>query len=238
MTTQEFSHEFDILYNNIKSNAAPGLDEYEKSVFLTDAQDQIVTQLYLSGSFEATELTRRHLDNLKRQSVLITPTQNVELASSSNSWFFTLPPDVRYIVRETVELTEPDCPDNKTIDVLPMREDEFNTQIDNPFRKPSLKKRTKTAWRLDYSDVPSTRKVEIVGPDDYAISKYIIRYIKKPRPIITQVLTDIATNLSIDGLTAISQCELDETTHRFILKLAVQSALKAYVGLPQEQQSN
>lgn len=33
MTTQEFSSEFDILYNNIMSNAAPGLDEYEKSVF-------------------------------------------------------------------------------------------------------------------------------------------------------------------------------------------------------------
>ena len=37
MTTQEFSLEFDILYNNITSNQAPGLTEYEKSVFLTKA---------------------------------------------------------------------------------------------------------------------------------------------------------------------------------------------------------
>ena len=42
MTTQEFSNEFDILYNNIMSNAAPGLDEYEKSVFLTKAQEEII----------------------------------------------------------------------------------------------------------------------------------------------------------------------------------------------------
>ena len=42
MTNQEFSNEFDVLYNNIMSNAAPGLDEYEKSVFLTKAQDEIV----------------------------------------------------------------------------------------------------------------------------------------------------------------------------------------------------
>ena len=37
MTTPEFSNEFDVLYNNIMSNAAPGLNEYEKSVFLTKA---------------------------------------------------------------------------------------------------------------------------------------------------------------------------------------------------------
>ena len=42
MTNQEFSNEFDVLYNNITSNQAPGLDEYEKSVFLTKAQDEIV----------------------------------------------------------------------------------------------------------------------------------------------------------------------------------------------------
>jgi hypothetical protein len=35
MTNQEFINEFDILYNNIMSNQAPGLDEYEKSVYLT-----------------------------------------------------------------------------------------------------------------------------------------------------------------------------------------------------------
>lgn len=35
MTLEEFSNEFDILYNNITSNQAPPLDEYEKSVLLT-----------------------------------------------------------------------------------------------------------------------------------------------------------------------------------------------------------
>lgn len=42
MNTTEFSNEFDVLYNNITSNQAPGLDEYEKSVFLTRAQDDIL----------------------------------------------------------------------------------------------------------------------------------------------------------------------------------------------------
>ena len=33
MTNSEFSNEFDILYNNIMSNQAPGIDEYENLCF-------------------------------------------------------------------------------------------------------------------------------------------------------------------------------------------------------------
>ena len=46
MTIEEFSNEFDVLYNNITSNQAPGLDEYEKSVFLTKAQDDIIKRYF------------------------------------------------------------------------------------------------------------------------------------------------------------------------------------------------
>lgn len=42
MTTQEFSLEFDVLFNNINSNLSQGLDEYEKSLFLTHAQRELV----------------------------------------------------------------------------------------------------------------------------------------------------------------------------------------------------
>ena len=46
MTNSEFSNEFDVLYQNITSNQAPGLDEYEKSVFLTKAQDEIIKSYF------------------------------------------------------------------------------------------------------------------------------------------------------------------------------------------------
>ena len=42
MNTTEMSNEFDILYNQVNSNQAPGVDEYEKSVFLTKSQDQVI----------------------------------------------------------------------------------------------------------------------------------------------------------------------------------------------------
>lgn len=46
MNNEEFSNEFDVLYNSITSNQAPGLDEYEKSVFLTKAQDEIIKSYF------------------------------------------------------------------------------------------------------------------------------------------------------------------------------------------------
>lgn len=46
MTLQEFNTNFDLLYNNIASNQAPGLDEYEKSVFLTKAQLELVKNYF------------------------------------------------------------------------------------------------------------------------------------------------------------------------------------------------
>ena len=67
MTSQDFSFEFDILYNNISSNQAPGLTEYEKSVFLTQAQEAVILDLYkgtLGDSFETTEEVTRYLSSL------------------------------------------------------------------------------------------------------------------------------------------------------------------------------
>jgi hypothetical protein len=46
MTLDELNIEFDILYNNVSSNQAPGLSKYEKSFFLTLAQDQILKSYF------------------------------------------------------------------------------------------------------------------------------------------------------------------------------------------------
>ena len=65
-SADEWKNEFDILYNSINSDIAPSLDDYEISVLLTNAQEQIVKQLY-SGTyegFESTESARRMLDTL------------------------------------------------------------------------------------------------------------------------------------------------------------------------------
>ena len=47
MTPQEFSIEFDVMFNNINSNFNQSFNEYEKSLFLTAAQDEIVSNHFI-----------------------------------------------------------------------------------------------------------------------------------------------------------------------------------------------
>jgi hypothetical protein len=67
--------------------------------------------------------------------------------------------------------------------------------------------------------------IELIALDD--ITKYEIRYVAKPKPI---VLCDLADNLSINGYTKETPCELDESLHDDILKRAVELASAYYKG--------
>lgn len=64
MTSLEFSNEFEILYNNIMSNQSPGIDEYEKSVFLTKAQLELVKNYF---NPKGTKYQEGYDDSAKRQ---------------------------------------------------------------------------------------------------------------------------------------------------------------------------
>lgn len=72
MTIQEFSTEFDVLYNNVTSNQAAALNEYEKSVFLTKAQSQLVNEYFNSrtdgfgGGFDGSQKRQYDFSGLVR----------------------------------------------------------------------------------------------------------------------------------------------------------------------------
>ena len=66
MTLDEFSELFDVQYNNITSNQAPGLNEYEKSVFLTKAQDEIIKN-YFTANSKGNNIGQGFDDSAKRQ---------------------------------------------------------------------------------------------------------------------------------------------------------------------------
>ncbi|MDR2233938.1 MAG: hypothetical protein LBE56_12575 [Tannerella sp.] len=46
MSNSEFENGFNILYNNILSGQSPGINSYEKSFFLTKAQEEIVKNYF------------------------------------------------------------------------------------------------------------------------------------------------------------------------------------------------
>jgi hypothetical protein len=217
MTNREFSNEFDILYNNIMSNKAPGLDEYEKSVFLTNAQESIILELYsgknsLGDSFEKTEEIRRYLDSLVQ--TYTTKDKQEDLVGISNkSSFYKLPSDLWFITYEAVTFEE----NTDYIAVVPMTQDDYHRASKNPFRKPNSRR----VIRLDCGN----NNVELVS--EYNIDKYLVRYITKPDPII---LEDLPSDISINGISSETECKLNPVLHRAILIRAIQIA-QASMGI-------
>lgn len=57
---------FEVLYNNVTSNQAPGLNAYEKSVFLTKAQNEVVKN-YFNPKSKGNNTQEGFDDNAKRQ---------------------------------------------------------------------------------------------------------------------------------------------------------------------------
>lgn len=217
MTTEEFSDGFDTLVNSyfLAVGGTPTeFDEYEKSLLLTTAQDEIVRELYngtINGeSFEKTEELRRSLDGLIKTDY---PSEiSGKTGLEKNSKFYQLKDDVWFITYESVDLEEGAyCENNNTIEVIPVRQDEWHRIKKNPFKRPNRRK----AVRLDNG----SNIAELIS--DYPIAKYLVRYLRKPKPII---LVPLEGTLSIDGLKGITECELNTVLHRPILERAVQLA--------------
>lgn len=232
MTLQEFSLEFDVLFNNVTSNSAPPLDEYEKSVFLTMAQLEIVKELYsgrnqLGLAVETNEEVRQYLSSLIK-----TGTETPELTkvqSFEGYEMYEVPTESRdsyiAILREYITTTtQKDTKDIKgVIPVIPITQDTVVSVLNNPFKGVSYKRALK---------VEADNKAYIyfkVPTDTTYVFNWV--YLDKPTPIILENI-DTMEDLSIDGRDVIleSPCKLPESLHREILMRAVQLAKQAYIG--------
>ena len=228
MTTEEFSNEFDVLlnsYSNVESfGKAPNiteLDEYEKSVFLTKAQEEIVIDLYsgknpFRDSFEKTEETRSYLRELIR-TYKTTERQEGYSGLTGNSVFFKLPNDLWFITYESVNLGGSlECSDGDDIMVFPVTQDEFHKIRRNPFRGAGKRR----VLRIDAGN----NIVEIISK--YDVYSYMVRYLAKPKPII---LIDLPSDLLINNVSTRTECELNPVIHRTILERAVKLAIMSRV---------
>lgn len=225
MTTKEFSDNFDILLNSYNTPERFGftntgsimLDEYEKSLFLSQAQEQIVISLYTGRnekgkSFENTEELRTNLKSLIKTAT-IKEDLKVHQGLSGYSKFYILPPDVLFITYESAILDDEKagCNNGSSILIVPITQDEFYRIMNNPFRQSNKRK----ALRLDNNQ----NIAEIISK--YNIKDYTIRYLSKPTPI---VLTDLV-DVSIDGVNTQTECNLNSAMHRTILERAVALAI-------------
>lgn len=231
MTTQEFSNEFDVLYNNIMSNQAPGLDEYEKSVFLTKAQLEILKNYF---NPKGNKYGQGFDENAKRQidfSTLITvakPSQYTPTGDyvkfDDRSQLYRMPQDILLMLNETGINTVDGV--KRLISIIPMNYEEYARLMSKPWKQP-LKNQ---GWRLFQSTSGVDFISEVIIKYDSTLTDYKIRYVKRPKPIILANLADEYSNVSIEGINTITECELDPILHPEILQRAVELAKSAYTG--------
>lgn len=231
MTTQEFSNEFDVLYNNIMSNQAPGLDEYEKSVFLTKAQLEILKNYF---NPKGNKYGQGFDENAKRQidfSTLITVAKPPQYAPEGGyvkfddrSQLYKMPQDILLMLNETGINTVDGV--KRLISIIPMNYEEYARLMAKPWKQP-LKNQ---GWRLFQSTGGVDFISEVVIKYNSSLADYKIRYVKRPKPIILANLADEYSNVSIEGINTITECELDPILHPEILQRAVELAKSAYTG--------
>ena len=225
---EEWENGFDLLYQNITSNQAPGLNSYEKSVFLTEAEYAVVIGLYngaIKDSFEETEEVTSYLANLVSQEDCCQASNAPHVVD--NSTVFELPDDLLFITLEVCKISVDGCGMKDAV-VVPVTQDEFWRTYRNPFKRHNNER----VLRLSYgasdaisSGLYSSRFSELISNNE--IGKYTVRYVKKPEPII---LVDLEDGLTIEGESKAKTCKLNEHLHQAILEEAVRRAKAVWIS--------
>lgn len=204
ITALELKNKFNLHYDNVLSGAAPGFNDYEISLFLTQAFKEIVYNYYNGNtkgeSVDQTERMKSILSGLTNRVTLTKVAgESSPIVTSEvlvTGFLFNkikLTDKVQFILREEVKQS------NGNVLVKPISQDEFWVVIGNPHRQPNKYR----ALRLDESsDSTTTRELLIVSYGD--IQTYSATYIIKQPPIILTTLTDIMAGLTIEGSSAAS----------------------------------
>lgn len=201
MTLEELSNEFDVIVNSYDNSQSLVFNEYEKSIYLTKAQEYIIKELY--RNYEGTEELNSYLKTLiKDKTYTIEDSANIEL---------DYPDNFLYILKEYANINTT-CKSNNRVDVLPITQDEYNEVVENPFRGSKSK-----VLRLEEN------KIKLIT--DLPIISYTMTYLSNPSPII---LIDLPNGLTINNESKKSTTiETSESIHREILDKAVQLAIQS-----------
>jgi hypothetical protein len=212
MTSTEMKKEFLILYDKITNFDAPGYKDSEIETFLNKAQERYILRIldvlgdkYRQG-FEATEIRRKGLSELLKSVTLTTADVSANQAGvMENGTFFDLPTDFLFAMQEHAFIASTDdCIDGDRTKIKPVTHDEYNSSVNNPFKKPY----EGLIWRLDIESDGGIKRHELVCSSDFTVSEYHLRYLKQPANIV------IGTQ----------DCELNSITHRSIIDEAVSIA--------------
>lgn len=273
MTIQEFSNTFDTLLNSYNTQSQFGeqaskweivLDEYEKSVLLTQAQDSIVKS-YFDGTLNQQgqgfdDSARRQIDFSSLIKIAeLNPLEGDVSIFDERSIVYQLPrkivngaevegtTDVLFILNEKLIQTCTDANEailwKKDYVIVPISYKEYDREMSKPYAQP-LKKQ---AWRLFQNQaigfdinselIPRFNVTEgTEGSGEDATTTTFIYKIRYVKRPQPIILEDLPNNLEIDGVTTESECELNPIIHMDILNKAVELAITTRGGAPAPRQ--
>ena len=245
MTTTEFSTEFDVLYNNITSNQAPGLNLYEKSVFLTKAQSQLMSE-YFSKRFDGSEggfdsSPKRQIDfsSIMEWNTLERITQSAP-RFDPRSILYAMPDDALFIVDEQLSLLNYDNISYSQADtdtfysVVPISYEDYARLMSKPYKYPPKSQ----AWRLitkkfeittQEKTIPAYTTYNVVHTqmDVYATVNetikliFTIEYDSNPDNDDAVNIAIVTTGFDVTGLTGITIFEVPD------MNKGIETSLKA-----------
>lgn len=166
----EFSQEFDILYNQVNSNQSASIDEYEKSVFLTKAQDEIVLAYFDPRGNKFVE----GFDNgQKRQydfsSLVVNDTLERYTGSDAKydprSYVYMMPKDLFLTLNESVYETVNGV--NYIYQIIPISFEQYHVLMQKPYQYPTKR----AVWRLITNQIKtassaSQQTTQTTAPND------------------------------------------------------------------------
>lgn len=249
MTCEEFSNTFDTLLNsyNIQAGFGEGsnkqgaiaLDEYEKSVLLTQAQD-IIVKSYFDRNLNSQgqgfdDSTRRQVDfsSLIKVEEGKLHSGDTDKRYDDRSTLYDLNKEILLMLNEKLLVTTNVNNEavTKSYVVVPINYKEYDREMSKPYGQP-LKKQ---AWRLFQNDSTGYDVISEIIPRYGSIPKgstykYIYRYVKRPTPI---VLITLPNGLSVDGEPNKKECSLNPILHMDILNKAYELAIRTRGGSTQ-----
>lgn len=206
LTAKQMVYEAKIFYEDIASNNAPSFTDREWSVILTNAQNQVVQEIYDTG-YDDNEENRLGIQSL------LTPfsQKKFDKGNLPNSYILAFPETMMYMSYEQCELK-----DSGNALVVPISYDAFHSNLANPFKTPSKLK----VWRV----VGYDNKNLIISK--YPITEYKGIYVMRPYPIIVSTLSEDKAIEVRDGVAIFEQtdCKLHPVTHRKIVQTAARIA--------------
>ena len=234
MTKEEMSNEFDILYNQVNSNQAPGVDEYEKSVFLTKAQDDVIKMYFdprgnkFQEGFDGSQKRQYDFSTILTHTKLERIADNAYESYDPRAISFKLPKDFFLSTNESI-VEEMKDREDIVYQIIPISYYDYGRLMQKPYQYPPKR----SVWRLItenmFTKSDSNSGTQIVSPTDSERGynnknticeiigrfvdsnniQYRMRYVKKPLPILLTEFGSAYNNLSIDGHTGIYNEDAD-----------------------------